>query len=144
MNNLSNIVFTHVIIDFDGSKIFLTTPEHDEIWKLSGSGKTSYQNKRLGIIHFSSCKKIITLEDFYAQYPHEIPTKYPKLPDEIPNNLDQRTPEEQKTYLARGRLSMIRGLQKFCDTHPGSKNAERVLHEAKSGLRMKNTFAKYF
>jgi len=138
---LSTEIMTHVIVFHDKSRRFITQKTYD---RLMDCPDLIFDSPETGGISQSSIAKVPPIDKYYEDYPHERPPVYPKLPDEIPNNLDQRTPEEQAKYLARGRLSMIRGLQEYCDTHPGSKNAERILYEVKSGLKMKNAFAKYF
>lgn len=69
---ISTNVTTHVIIFHDGSKKFINQKAYDQIWK---NVETGIEKIAMGgnIFHFASISKIISLEEYYNQYPDERP-----------------------------------------------------------------------
>jgi hypothetical protein len=109
---------THVVIFHDKSKKFISQAAHDAIWNMSSTGS---EKLRLGdnMISFSSIAKILTLKEFYTQYPDER------------RKLDEKAQIEYKNFNGLGYRgiidsckttfaieSMIRGLKEYISSTP--------------------------
>ncbi len=72
MNKLSANPATHILIFKDGSKKYLNQKGYDVIWsKLEAGKKEILLNGSL--ISFSSISKILSLGEYFDQYPNERP-----------------------------------------------------------------------
>jgi len=74
MSELSTDLMTQVIVFHDGSHKMITEAQAALIFQASaGTDKKSITTPKLGMITFSSIAKVISLEDFYTQYPDKRP-----------------------------------------------------------------------
>lgn len=78
MTQLATNVNNQVMIFHDGSKRFITDSQASLIFQASCGTNKSITTPQLGMITFSSIAKIISIEDFYDQYPEERPEYRPE------------------------------------------------------------------
>lgn len=70
MTELSTERMTQVIVFHDKSHKFITDPQAALIFQASAAtGSKFITTPNLGMITFSSIAKVVTVEDFYTQYP---------------------------------------------------------------------------
>jgi hypothetical protein len=118
-----------IIIFHDGSKKQVTTSRAEKIWELSA--------KQDGFMiagsyyKFSTVAKILTLEEYYCEYPDE-------RPDPTPIIEESRLIAEPKYVHSRARAlaSLIKGLEQYIasDKYQGTENPKKILEKAKRKL----------
>lgn len=145
MTSLINNPFTQVIIFHDGSKKFITEDQAVEIMRASGSQLKSITTPKLGMISFSSIAKIITLKDFYDQYPDQMPETKPELKvEEVkPMSLDEQAKHSQTV-----RNGLIQGLEReiaIAEARGDSQIAAReILERFKKGKASEHNNSNYW
>ncbi len=105
--------FNSVIVYHDGSRKFITKPQEDLIFGAMNAGNKNIITPLLGQITFSAIAKVLSLSDFYDQYPDEMP--------ETRNTFDEVYPEysrggsgQVRTPTENARKLMIEGALKSC------------------------------
>jgi|TARA_R100000501_G_C2589266_1_gene89862 hypothetical protein len=127
--NISTEVRDCVIIFHDGAKQFVSAAQAETILRQSTQPGARGITVNASYISFGSISKILTIEEFYSQFPSEIPEK----PKEYNAEWPDRTDQEWDTYFARMKTGIIRGLQRYCDESPTHQHATGLLEEFKSG-----------
>jgi hypothetical protein len=118
-----------VVIFHDKSKLFITAKEASNIFKQSG------ENQEKIILHgsmysFSSIQKILTIEEFYKEYPLQAP---PKEKDITPYVSKIQHPTQKAKEL------LLKGLKQFCDENPYAKKAKAFYNLLSSGKGANNS-----
>lgn len=141
MNEVSTNPITQVIIFHDGSKKFITEPQASLIFQVSAGQTKSITTPNLGMITFSSIAKIISIDDFYEQYPEQRP-EYRQEWKEQPVEPYQ-TLEEQALATERGRNGLIKGLEQFIreaeSRGESTVNAQEILNNYKENKLTEGT-----
>lgn len=114
MNELSSNPITQVIIFHDGSKKFITESQASLIMQSSNGQNKSITTPNLGMISFSSIAKVITLKEYYEQYPDQVP-EYRKETNlnELPKQYE--TLEQQLEGHKNQFKGVLKGLKSFID-----------------------------
>lgn len=117
---LTTDVKTHVIVFHDKSRKHITKEQANFIFQASATSTVpAITTPQLGRITFSSIAKIITIDDFYEQYPNERPEKpYNTFEENYPEyskgNQQIRKPTERAKELMKkgfvGYFTKERGL----------------------------------
>lgn len=101
---------SHVIIFHDGSKKMITEAQSHLIFQASSNQK-SISTPQLGLINFSAIAKIISLADYYDQYPENVP----EPAKEFTTEEKSFTLEEQLLGNKSRFQSFLTGLKKYID-----------------------------
>lgn len=106
--SLQTEVKNHVIIFIDKSKQYITEVQANAI--MERSSNIQFKNIQIdeSLINFSSISKILTLEDFYQQYPEEKPSaeKVGEVKGSFFKDFDKQN------YSGQGKSSMLRGYER--------------------------------
>jgi len=115
MNDISTEVKTHVIVLKDGGKKFLTKAEYDVVWAdmLASKKEILLNGSMLSVAMFG---EVITLQEFYAQYPKERP---PVITEFGPGSGVNGFISAQT--IARNLKSMIKGITQYINGHDYKK-----------------------
>lgn len=126
---LTTKILDHVIIFWDGSKKFITQGQHDFLVQNSdGTKKTFPLDNQL--YSFSSISKLLTLKEFYDQYPDQMPETRPQLNvEEVkPMSLDEQAKHNQAV-----RNGLIQGLEReiaIAEARGEDRTAARAILES--------------
>jgi len=111
MTQVSANPITQVIIFHDGARKFITESQSALIFQGSAGTNKSITTPQLGLITFSSIARIISLNDFYEQFPDERPETRPEF--KVESVGEYRTLEQQGLSSARNTKAMIKGIDLF-------------------------------
>lgn len=99
-----------VIINHDGSKVFVDEEEYKTIWQDSAnSQKRGIGLKNKTFVAFSSIAKLLTIDEFYKQYPQELPAPQKDMSPYVSIEKCALSSEERKNGLIRGLKQFIAG-----------------------------------
>jgi hypothetical protein len=126
MTQLTTNPVTQVIIFHDSSRKMITEPQANLIFQASAGQNKSITTPQLGMITFSAIAKIISLNDFYEQYPDERPDyrpewkaeptePYKSVQDQIQAN------EAMRSGVVKGLEQFIRGAESRGETPDNAK-----------------------
>lgn len=121
MNELTKHEPQSVIVFFDGTRKFISTKQADALFQLS----TKQQQFMVdgGMYKFSAISKIITLEEFYRQFPNEKPSGL----DYYDGGNEMSVEERIKNYRPEKRINaikgMLKGLNEFIDNYENPKHS---------------------
>ena len=112
---LTTKVKNSIIIFIDGSKKSITSEVAEKISLLPpGAGQIDIDGS---FIKLHSISKILTLEEYYNQYPSERPKQY-DLKEEYVSHIQNPTP--------KARNSMLKGLKQYCDENLNALKAKAM------------------
>jgi hypothetical protein len=126
---LTTKILDHVIIFWDGSKIFVTKGQNDQISQKRRNGEKSFSIDDCSY----DCKgvnKQLTLKQFYDQYPDQMPETRPQLNvEEVkPMSLDEQAKHNQAV-----RNGLIQGLEReiaIAEARGEDRTAARAILES--------------
>lgn len=132
MTDLSIDVVTHVVLTISKIKHFITQSQFDAIIELSGSGDTKGVQIGESFLSFSNITDIVPINDYYEQFPAEKPQ------DTTPTKFIERAVTFTDIFREadiEGKIAMLRGVKKYCETNPGSQKAELLLKKLELSLK---------
>jgi hypothetical protein len=120
---LTTEVKTNVIIFHDKSKKMITNTQAQIIFKESGTEKKSILIDG-SLITFSSISKVLTLEEFYNEYPTEKPNIVPEWKETA---TDYRPLSDVASGNPKWLKGLIKGLKQYITENPESPKAMEML-----------------
>lgn len=97
MNEVSEVVNTHVLVFRDRSRMFIPQKVNDFIW--TEAAKPNADKIKIGerIVSIRDISKILSVSDFYEQYPREAPDNQYKT-----FSIEKKTLIDGKKYMLLG------------------------------------------
>jgi len=117
--NLSKDVKDHIIIFNDGSKKMITENQFNAITQMSSGQKDSLVIDG-SLIKFHSISKLLSMDEFYEQYPDQRPQQYDKNEEYI-SPITNASPKATKL--------MLKGLKQYCDENSNALKAKEMYNQ---------------
>jgi len=139
--NLSTNVKSNVIVFYDKSLLQINQEQADYLFKLSTTGVKGLKLNNQ-YYTFNSISKILSLEEYYKQYPNKRPTTYKDFP-ELPKS-ETWSESKQKEKQAKRLEQMIIGITKYVNENTFNLTAKKLkekmehrLELVKKGIKIK-------
>ena len=101
MNQLSTEIKNQVIVFHDKSHKFITQAQASLIFQASGTNAKSITTPALGMITFSAIAKVMSIDDFYTEYPQHREEQPRDLFKEMYSNQQIRQPSTRAGELIK-------------------------------------------